>query len=572
MRSLIIIIWCNLICLLSYGQNKLEGIVRNENDIKLYNVLINVNSTQTSYYTDKEGKFEVWINKSEDTLSFSLNGYQTLKLVLSSSVIHHIVLKKQLQNRKQLNSFILQQQDHTTIQNYGNETYYTLIENPVVNTSQSQSVSFTINTNRASYSNIRRFIGMEDRVPSDAVRIEEMLNYFNFNYTNPYKNEVFRASSVISSCPWNNKHKLMFVSVSAQKLNLETIPPSNLVFLIDVSGSMDLPNKLPLIKSGLRLLIKNLRAIDSVSLVVYGSMVSVPMEGVSGIQKDTLNNAVESLIAEGSTPGEAGLKLAYKVAKRRFIAGGNNRIILATDGDFNVGVSTEKELEELIEQQGETGIHLTCLGVGMGNYKDSKLSLLAFKGQGNFAYIDNEQEAEKILVTELTRTLFTVAENVYLTVRFDSSKVKEFRLIGYENEKSAAADSLSKLEGGEIGSGHSLMVLFEIATIPKIMNNKPIANLNIHYRLPNTTKEYENQYKCLYNFLPYRNLDSSLKKAINVTMLGMKLKGSSYAKRISWSFIENNAKKIFVIENPLDQQYLLLISKAKKIYKKRNKE
>jgi Ca-activated chloride channel family protein len=341
------------------------------------------------------------------------------------------------------------------------------------------------------------------------------------------------------------------------------------VLLVDVSGSMDLPNKLPLIKSGLRLLVNNLRAIDTVSIVSYGNAVSINAERLSGDQKDSLLKVIEDLDAGGSTPGEAGLRLAYKVAKRRMIAKGNNRIILATDGDFNVGAFTEKDLEQLIEQQEETGIHLTCLGVGMGNFKDSKLSRLALKGQGNFAYLDNEQEAERVLVTELTQTLFTVAENVYLDISFDSTVVQEFRLIGYENKQSAMEDSLAELQGGDIGSGHSIMAVLEIAS--NSGSAKPIGTVAVHYRMPGGFVDSETRFSCSNHFVRYDSLDQNLKKAINLVMLGMKLKYSAYAKRISWDYIEKNALKVFNSKEAMDLQYQQLVEKARKIYRKKAK-
>ena len=553
------------------GQYYVQGEVKNENGINLQNVSIKANSSLTASHTNQDGKFQIWITRQEDTLYFSAAGYQSSKIFISSANFLTIILKKDTNNAKRdrLTSLVGYQNGGNEILTYGNETYSALVENPIVSTTQASSISFTVNTNLASYSNVRRFINMNSIVPPDAVRIEEMLNYFNFNYTEPQKNQDFHVSSILSPCPWNVGHKLFFLSVSARKLDMQTVPPGNLVFLIDISGSMDLPNKLPLIKSGLRLLVNNLRNIDTVSIVVYGSVLNVVLEGISGNQKDTINKAIEILSPQGSTPGEAGLKLAYKVAKRRFINGGNNRIILATDGDFNVGVSTEKELEELIGQQGETGIHLTCLGVGIGNYKDSKLSLLAQKGQGNFAYIDNELEAEKVLVTEFTQTLFTVAENVFLTTNFDSSLVKNFRLIGYDNRRNSFVDSLSKLEGGEIGSGHSLLAIFEVEADSEFKNNQNLAELTIHYHLPGQLTEQKKEFVCPFNFTPYERLDSAFQKAINILMFGMKLKWSVYAKDIHWKYIEGNAKKVFDELNPLDQQYLQLLSKAKEIYSKK---
>ena len=558
--------------LFTCAQTRFKGFVKNENGRLLPKVHISGDKGAALDYTDSLGRFELIVVNSKDTVSFTLEGYQPLRVILRYSENNQIVLKKNLPGKKTLNSFISKEHSRDAIELYGGETYSSLIENPAVSTEQFKSVSFAVNTNRASYSNVRRFINMESRVPSDAVRIEEMLNYFNFNYADPIDKDIFKTSSVIATCPWNENHNLLFLSVATKTLDLAKVPPCNFVFLIDISGSMDLPNKLPLIKSGLRLLVKNLRKIDSVSIIGYGKSINVIVESVPGSKKDSLIRVIESLNAEGGTPGEAGLRLAYKVAKRRFITGGNNRIILATDGDFNVGASSEKELEKLIEQEGATGIQLVCLGVGMGNYKDSKLYLMAQKGHGNFAYLDNEAEAQKVLVSDFSQTLFTVAENVYFTITFDSSVVKEFRLIGYDNKRSALEDSYNQLEGGEIGPGQSLSAVFEIATDESIKSSQILATLTIHYQLPTSATNQFWRYVCSYNQTSYHNLDAGIKKAMNVAMLGMKLKNSSYAKEITWSYIEKNAKQVFNSKTAIDKQYLELVAKARKIYKKKEED
>ena len=376
-------------------------------------------------------------------------------------ILKAIVLPAGIQ-QSHLNNYVKDANTKYTNWTVGNESYSTLAENSFIQTLPSSPITFTSNTNQASYSNIRRFLNNNEKVPPDAVRIEEMLNYFNVNYTQPGDDSLFRQTSYYSKCPWNNAHKLLLVNICARKVNLENIPPGNLVFLIDASGSMDMANKLPLLKSGLQLLIKNLRPVDTVSIVAYGGTARIVLEGVSGAEREKIKMAVESLNAEGDTPGEAGIRLAYKVANRRFIKGGNNRIILASDGDFNVGKSSEDDLEKIIGEQKKTGIYLTCLGVGMGNYKDSKLSVLGQKGNGDFAYLDNETEAGKVLMTEFTRNLYAVADKVYIDVFMNPLTVSAYRLIGYDNNKDKIADTSIKVEGGEIGSGHSMMALFEI--------------------------------------------------------------------------------------------------------------
>jgi Ca-activated chloride channel family protein len=253
---------------------------------------------------------------------------------------------------------------------YNGESYSNLVENDFIKTNSDYETTFSMRIDKASYSNVRRFINQDTRVPPDAVRIDEMLNYFNFNYKEPDKGNVFRIESQLTDCPWNNEHRLLFLNLSAKKLNLERVPPSNFVFLIDVSGSMDQPNRLPLLKESFQLLVKNLRRQDTVSIVIYGGSVGVWLQPTGGLEKQKISKAIEELHASGDTPGEAAIRTAYKLAANTFIKNGNNRIILATDGDFNIGQTTEKDLEELIAKEKETGVYLTCLGVGMCNYKD----------------------------------------------------------------------------------------------------------------------------------------------------------------------------------------------------------
>ena len=471
-----------------------------------------------------------------------------------------------------LNSYVKGLNNNSADWTVGNESYSKLVENSFIQTSPLYPITFTSNTNQASYSNIRRFLKTNDKVPPDAVRIEEMLNYFNFNYTQPGKDSLFKQISYYSKCPWNDAHKLLLLNICARKVNLANIPPGNLVFLIDVSGSMDMPNKLPLLKSGLRLLIKNLRPIDTISIVAYGGTARIVLEGISGDEKEQIVRAVESLNAEGDTPGEAGIKLAYQVANRRFIKGGNNRIILASDGDFNVGKSSEEDLEKIIVEQKKTGIYLTCLGVGMGNYKDSKLSVLGQKGNGDFAYLDNEAEADKVLMTEFTRNLYAVADKVYIDVFMNSSVVAEYRLIGYDNNKDKMADTSIKVEGGEIGSGHSIIALFEIVPKDTAVHNIDLANVEVHYSLPGTGQERSMKFSCSAEEINYNNVDSNFKKAAGIALFGMKLKESGYTKSITWKKVESFVKKNFKVNNPLDEEFISMVKKARKIYDIRKRE
>jgi Ca-activated chloride channel family protein len=455
----------------------------------------------------------------------------------------------------------------------GDETYNSLIENEFIITQKNPQTAMVLNVDRASYSNIRRFINMNSEVPPDGVRIEEMLNYFNFNYSEPEHDSIFSVAATVTSSPWTAGNQLLHLQVNTRKLNMDVVPPSNLVFLIDVSGSMDMPNRLPLLQSSFRKLVENLRPIDTVSIVVYGSVVGVMLVPTSGEDKKKIFQAIEDLSPGGSTPGEAGILQAYKLAQNQFIKGGNNRVILATDGDFNVGQHTEKQLEELITRMKQTGIYLTCLGVGMGNYKDSKIEVLAKKGNGNFAYLDTEQEGEKVLVKELTQTLYAAADDVYMNVAFKPEWVKSYRLIGFDNKRVALADSSSVLEGGEIGSGHSVIAVFEIvptsenlALISSSDAKNTIASVSVHYKLPGTKLSRYATYQCPFNYREFNNADSFVRFTTAVTLFGALLRKSEYVKNSSWPALISIAQSAVDTSDKLQKEFLDLVLKGQKIY------
>jgi Ca-activated chloride channel family protein len=299
--------------------------------------------------------------------------------------------------------------------------------------------------------------------PKDAVRIEEMINYFSYDYPEPTGNHPFSVYTELSECPWNERHQLLHIGLKGKSIDKSELPSSNLVFLLDVSGSMEDQNKLPLLKSAFQLLISELRATDRIAIVVYAGAAGVVLNSTPGNQKETILNALNQLQAGGSTAGGQGIMLAYKIAKENFINDGNNRIILATDGDFNTGASSNAEMERLIEKERENGIFITVLGFGMGNYKDDKMEIIADKGNGNYAYIDNIQEARKVLVGEFAGTLFTIAKDVKFQLEFNPSRVKAYRLLGYENRLLNDEDfNNDRKDAGEMGAGHTITALYEI--------------------------------------------------------------------------------------------------------------
>ena len=299
--------------------------------------------------------------------------------------------------------------------------------------------------------------------PVDAVRIEEMINYFNYDYPEPSGKHPFSVYTELSQCPWNEDHQLLHVGLRGKSIDKSELPPSNLVFLIDVSGSMGSPNKLPLLKQAFRMLVNELRPADRVAIVVYAGAAGLVLESTPGTDKAKIIAALDQLQSGGSTAGGEGLKLAYKVAQDHFIEEGNNRILLATDGDFNIGPSSNAEMERLIEEKRDRGVYMTVLGFGMGNYKDDKMEIIADKGNGNYAYIDNIQEARKVFITEFGGTLFTIAKDVKFQIEFNPARVKGYRLVGYENRLLNDEDfNDDKKDAGEMGAGHTVTALYEL--------------------------------------------------------------------------------------------------------------
>ena len=460
----------------------------------------------------------------------------------------------------------------------GDETYASIVENQFVNASDYPETGLTLNVDRASYSNIRRFLNMNMPVPPDAVRMEEMLNYFNLEYTEPSGNKTFEIKTTFTQCPWNKDNQLLFAQIVSKRLLYDSLPPSHLVFLIDVSGSMDMPNRLPLLKNGFKALVNNLRSIDSVSIIVYGGTVGIALPTTSGCEKEMILRTIDSLQAGGSTPGESGIKLAYSVAKNHFIKGGNNRIILATDGDFNVGLKKEEDLEEMISLQREEGIYLTCLGIGMGNYKDSKIQTLAQRGNGNFAYLDSYAEAEKVLLKEFTQTLYTVADDAYLNIKFNPNYVKEYRLIGFDNKVGAIKDTSATVEGGEIGPAYSVLIAFEI--VPVVASNNllgikiddSLVAFHLHYQLPDSTESLKLTETPELRLQPFNEIPKYYRFASSVIMFGGMLRKSKFVKDVSWNFILETATNALDPYSYSQKEFLSLVQQAKNLYGKRRKK
>ncbi len=353
---------------------------------------------------------------------------------------------------------------------YNTEEYNSIVENSYRSVAAEPLSTFSIDVDTASYTNLRRMINEGWDIVPDAIRIEEMINYFNYDYSEPNEGEPFSVTTELTDCPWNEDTQLMLIGLQAEEVDMSDRAPMNLVFLIDVSGSMYSDNKLPLVQKSFTLLTENLTAQDRISIVTYAGEDKVVLEGADGNDQAAVLEAINELTAGGSTAGAAGITTAYKIAEKYFISGGNNRIILATDGDLNVGISSEAELTDLVEEKRESGVFLSVLGFGSGNIKDNKMEALADNGNGNYAYIDSLLEAKRVLVEEMGGTLVTVAKDVKIQVEFNPAYIKGYRLVGYENRMLAAEDFEDDTkDAGEIGAGHSVTALYEVVPVDSPM-------------------------------------------------------------------------------------------------------
>lgn len=547
-----------------------KGIITDDNGAPLFNIKLQLSSKKPAvFFSGSTGEFGIPCTLPEDTIYIEADGFESYKKLISLNIYQVISLKSIPGSRSviknKLASFIVNNTgSNSLLQNSTGESYSKLVENHFVKTNEYPESGFTLHIDRASYSNVRRFINMDMLVPPDAVRIDEILNYFNFN-TDTTSTKDFSLKYIQSNAPWDKNSTLLFLLLQSPKIDISDLPPANLVFLIDVSGSMDQPNRLPLLQQSFKLLVANLRNTDSVSIVVYGGNVGIKLPATSGAEKDKINDAIDKLSAGGDTPGEYAIKTAYEMAEKSFIPNGNNRIILATDGDFNVGQNTDKELETLILKYRQTGIYLTCLGVGMGNYKDSKLETLSKNGNGNFAYIDNLDEGEKVLVTEFSKTLFSVADDASASVKFDSTNVAEYKLIGYDNLKQNLDNGAGELEGGTIGSGHSTLIVF---ALHKRTNKADtiLGKFLLKYKSPSTEKEIFFQQQLSERSIDFKNLNKQYQFATAVIMFAGLLKQTDYWAHYTWDDVISLTKKSINKNDYLQAEFLKLAQKAKKIY------
>jgi Ca-activated chloride channel homolog len=449
---------------------------------------------------------------------------------------------------------------------FNTEGYDNISENRFLKVTDNPLSTFSIDVDAASYSNVRRYINQGELPPAGAVRIEEMINYFHYEYPQPDNGEPFSINTEISDAPWNREHKLVLIGLQGKKIPVGNLPASNLVFLIDVSGSMQGELRLPLVKASMKMLVDQLREQDKVALVVYAGAAGLVLPPTSGYEKTKIKDAIDELEAGGSTAGGAGIKLAYKTAKEYFVKGGNNRVILCTDGDFNVGESSDDAMERMIEEERKSGVFLTVLGYGMGNYKDNKMQKLADKGNGNHAYIDGISEAKKVLVNEFGGTLFTIAKDVKLQIEFNPAKVAGYRLIGYENRMLAKEDfNNDKKDAGELGSGHTVTALYEVipagvkstfldkvdplkyqknvAPLSKSSQTDEIMTVKFRYKAPDGDISKLIEHTVLDKQIPVARMSDNFRFAAAVAEFGMLLRNSEFKSNASFENVAAMAKR-----------------------------
>ena len=517
----------------------------NPNDIKDINVL--KDAASTAIYGSRASNGVIIINTKNGT-------YQNLsKKELERK------LKKLDKNKKSKEKVLPPKSIEVSQEDYDN-----FVENQFESPKSAPLSTFSIDVDNASYTNVRRFINNGQSVPKDAVRVEEMMNFFKYKYPQPQDQHPFSINTEYSDCPWNSNHKLLKIGLQGKNIPTENLPASNLVFLIDVSGSMSDANKLPLLKQSLKILVNELRKKDKVAIVVYAGAAGMVLPPTTGDEKQTIINALENLNAGGSTAGGAGINLAYKLAQENFVKGGNNRVILATDGDFNVGASSNTDMQTLIEEKRKSGVFLTCLGYGMGNYKDSKMEILADKGNGNYAYIDNIQEANRFLGKEFKGSMFAIAKDVKIQIEFNPKQVQAYRLIGYENRKLRPEDFTNDaIDAGELGSNHTVTALYEVipAGVKSIFLNNPpdlkytkvdanennysdeLATIKFRYKKPDGDKSIE-MIKVIENkSIPLKNSSDDFKFSTAVAWFGLKLRDSNLVPNKATEDIKKLAKE-----------------------------
>ena len=608
----------------------ISGKVTDEAGVPLNGATVAVKGTKIRTATDAKGEFTLQVPGLKSVLVINYVGYQLQEVTVVNnkklSITLHttnllldevIITANGIASRKIKSSSVTrgynniyaapmyQKAEEKKMYNYGwqnsnkadsavfnREGYDRIVENRFLSTQQNPLSTFSIDVDAASYSNIRRMINGKMLPPAGAVRIEEMINYFTYQYAQPTGTDPFSITTEIAECPWNTAHRLVSIGLQGRQIPVGNLPPGNLTFLIDVSGSMESEDKLPLVKASLKLLLNQLRDEDKVAIVVYAGSAGLVLPPTPGSDKTKIRSAIENLQAGGSTAGGEGIELAYKTAQQNFVKQGNNRVILCTDGDFNVGMSSDDELERLIEDKRKTGIFLTVLGYGTGNYQDAKMQKLADKGNGNHAYIDNQNEAKKVLVNEFGGTLFTIAKDVKLQVEFNPAKVQGYRLIGYENRMLAKEDfNNDKKDAGELGSGHTVTALYEVIpvgvksdeleNVDALKYQQPLQkiatgnftnelmNIKLRYKQPGGEKSKLVQQPVMDKNASINQASENMRFAAAVAQFGMLLRNSAYKGSSNYKLVTTMAGNALGLDSQgYRKEFLELVKKAGMINKK----
>lgn len=591
-------------------KHTLSGIVVDENNQPIVAASVNIKATQKGTTTDKNGRFTIKV-ENNDVLIFTAVGFMQAEVKAGSKTNLTVVLKKATinlnevvvigygtQNKRIFTGAEVASYSATPASgdvanlsmhlrgngiyprpgengrynnNFEREGYDNIKENPFLKAADNPLSTFSIDVDGASYSNIRRFINAGQLPPEGAVRIEEMINYFSYQYPQPKADQPFSINTEYAICPWNTQHHLVSIGLQGKKIATENLPAANIVFLIDVSGSMMTADKLPLVQASMKLLTDQLRPQDKVAIVVYAGNAGLVLPATPGNEKLKIKNAIDGLQAGGSTAGGAGIALAYKVAMENFIKKGNNRVVLCTDGDFNVGQSSDDALERLIEQKRESGIFLTVLGYGTGNYQDAKMQKLADKGNGNHAYIDNLNEARKVLISQFGGTMFTIAKDVKLQVEFNPAVVQGYRLIGYENRILAKEDfNDDKKDAGELGSGHTVTALYEIIPVgvpaaelktvdglkyqkpaqqtSGFTNNNEVMTVKFRYKKPDSEKSVLLQEIIHSKAIDFSKASENFHLSAAVAQFGMLLRKSDFKGNGGFDLVKRLLSKTLAVD------------------------
>ncbi|MFT3946425.1 MAG: von Willebrand factor type A domain-containing protein [Agriterribacter sp.] len=635
-----IIVFASLMAFLPQNPLTVKGIVTDAGGNAIEHAGVAEKGTGNITETDKNGAFEITVKQDNATLVFSYTGYETKEVKVAGKTSIHVVLAPAIAEVNKLEEVVVtgyakQEKKSITGANYtiqpaplqgrmpgvsisrskmrdtraydktgmnlyepddaeyNTEDYNGITENRFLTVKENPLSTFSIDVDAASYSNVRRFLNSGQLPPAGAVRIEEMINYFHYDYAQPKDDKPFAVYTEIAESPWNAAHRLVLVSLQGKKIPMENIPASNLTFLIDVSGSMEDENKLPLVKQSMKLLVDQLREQDKVSIAVYAGNAGLVLPPTSGSNKQPIKDAIDKLEAGGSTAGGEGIRLAYKTARENFIKGGNNRVILCTDGDFNVGISSDAEMEKLIEQEKKSGVFLTVLGYGMGNYKDNKMQILADKGNGNHAYIDNMSEAKKVLVSEFGGTMFTIAKDVKLQVEFNPAKVQAYRLVGYENRMLNKEDfNNDKKDAGELGSGHTVTALYEIIPVGvksdfiektdalkyqktnvNSDNQSPeLMTIKFRYKNPDADVSKLIEHAVIDNHVELKHTSDNFRFAASVAQFGMLLRDSEFKQQSSFNNTLSLASSALSNDNEgYCKEFVQLVQKAGGLAKKLRK-